>query len=38
MISRIDQTGPIGKLITLRLTPELLQKLNMSERRETEKK
>lgn len=27
MISRIDQTGPIGKLITLRLTPELLQKL-----------
>lgn len=28
MISRIDQTGPIGKLITLRLTPELLAKLN----------
>lgn len=28
MISRINQTGPIGKLITLRLTPELLQKLN----------
>lgn len=28
MINRIDQTGPIGKLITLRLTPELLQKLN----------
>lgn len=28
MISRIDQTGPIGKLITIRLTPELLQKLN----------
>ena len=28
MISRINQTGPIGKLITLRITPELLQKLN----------
>ncbi|HWR33337.1 MAG TPA: OmpA family protein, partial [Chitinophagaceae bacterium] len=28
MISRINQTGPIGKLITLKLTPELLQKLN----------
>lgn len=28
LISRINQTGPIGKLITLRLTPELLQKLN----------
>ena len=28
MINRIDQTGPIGKLITLRLTPELLQKLS----------
>lgn len=28
MISRINQTGPVGKLITLRLTPELLQKLN----------
>lgn len=27
MISRINQTGPIGKLITLRLTPELLEKL-----------
>lgn len=27
MIKRIDQTGPIGKLITLRLTPELLAKL-----------
>lgn len=28
MISRIDQTGPVGKLITIRLTPELLQKLS----------
>lgn len=28
MINRIDQTGPVGKLITLRLTPELLQKLS----------
>lgn len=28
MISRINQTGPVGKLITIRLTPELLQKLN----------
>ena len=28
MINRIDQTGPVGKLITLRLTPELLAKLN----------
>lgn len=28
MINRINQTGPIGKLITIRLTPELLQKLN----------
>jgi outer membrane protein OmpA-like peptidoglycan-associated protein len=28
MINRIDQTGPIGKLITIRLTPELLPKLN----------
>lgn len=28
MISRIDQTGPIGKLITIRLTPEFLSKLN----------
>lgn len=28
MINRIDQTGPVGKLITLKLTPELLQKLN----------
>ncbi|MFN8289654.1 MAG: OmpA family protein [Chitinophagaceae bacterium] len=28
MINRIDQTGPIGKLITIRLTPELLEKLN----------
>lgn len=28
MISRINQTGPIGKLITIRLTPELLQKLS----------
>lgn len=28
MINRIDQTGPIGKLITIRLTPEMLQKLN----------
>ena len=28
MISRIDQTGPIGKLITIRLTPEFLAKLN----------
>lgn len=28
MINRIDQTGPIGKLITLRLTPELMQKLS----------
>ena len=27
MISRIDQTGPIGKLITLRLTPEIMQLL-----------
>lgn len=27
MISRINQTGPVGKLITLRLTPELLEKL-----------
>ncbi len=27
MISRINQTGPVGKLITIRLTPELLQKL-----------
>lgn len=28
LIRRINQTGPIGKLITLKLTPELLQKLN----------
>jgi len=28
MISRINQTGPIGKLITVKLTPELLTKLN----------
>lgn len=28
MVSYINQTGPIGKLITIRLTPELLQKLN----------
>lgn len=28
MISLVNQTGPIGKLITLRLTPELMQKLN----------
>lgn len=28
MINRIDQTGPVGKLITIRLTAELLQKLN----------
>ncbi|MBI5857272.1 MAG: OmpA family protein [Sphingobacteriales bacterium] len=28
MINRIDQTGPVGKLITLRLTPELLARLN----------
>jgi outer membrane protein OmpA-like peptidoglycan-associated protein len=28
MISRINQTGPIGKLIIIRLTPELLQKLS----------
>lgn len=28
IISRINQTGPIGKLITIRLTPELIQKLN----------
>lgn len=27
MISRINQTGPIGKLITLRFTPELMEKL-----------
>ncbi len=27
MINRVNQTGPIGKLITFRLTPELLQKL-----------
>ena len=28
MINRIDQTGPVGKLITIRLTPELIQKLS----------
>lgn len=28
MISLVNQTGPIGKLITLRLTPELMQKLS----------
>lgn len=28
MISRINQTGPIGKLITIKLTPELLLKLS----------
>jgi outer membrane protein OmpA-like peptidoglycan-associated protein len=28
MINRVNQTGPIGKLITFRLTPELLQKLS----------
>lgn len=28
MINRINQTGPIGKLITIKLTPELLQKLS----------
>lgn len=28
MINRIDQTGPVGKLITIRFTPELLQKLS----------
>lgn len=28
MITYINQTGPIGKLITIRLTPELLQKLS----------
>lgn len=28
MISYVNQTGPIGKLITIRLTPELLAKLN----------
>jgi len=27
MISRISQDGPIGKLVTIRLTPELLQQL-----------
>lgn len=27
MIARINQAGPVGKLITLKLTPELLQKL-----------
>lgn len=27
IISKIDQTGPVGKLITLRLTPELMAKL-----------
>lgn len=27
MISRINQTGPIGKLITIRFTPELMEKL-----------
>ncbi|MBC7874812.1 MAG: OmpA family protein [Ferruginibacter sp.] len=28
MISKIRQDGPIGKLVTIRLTPELLQKLS----------
>ncbi len=28
LISKINQTGPIGKLITLKLTPEFLQKLS----------
>lgn len=28
MINRIDQTGPIGKLITIRFTPEMMQKLS----------
>ncbi|MCX6319554.1 MAG: OmpA family protein [Bacteroidetes bacterium] len=27
MISRINQTGPIGKLITIQFTPELMEKL-----------
>jgi OOP family OmpA-OmpF porin len=27
LINRINQTGPVGKLITIRLTPELLEKL-----------
>jgi OmpA-OmpF porin, OOP family len=27
IINRVNQTGPIGKLITFRLTPELLEKL-----------
>lgn len=27
MIAHIDQTGPVGKLITIRFTPELMQKL-----------
>ena len=27
MIARINQTGPIGKLITIRFTPELMEKL-----------
>lgn len=27
LINRVNQTGPIGKLITIRLTPELLEKL-----------
>jgi len=28
LINRINQTGPVGKLITIRLTPELMDKLN----------
>lgn len=28
MINRINQSGPVGKLITIKLTPELLQSLN----------
>ncbi|HRF20177.1 MAG TPA: OmpA family protein [Chitinophagaceae bacterium] len=27
LINRVNQTGPVGKLITIRLTPELLEKL-----------
>lgn len=28
LINSVNQTGPIGKLVTIRLTPELLQKLS----------
>ncbi len=27
MINRVNQTGPIGKLVTIRLTPEIMEKL-----------